>query len=130
MKKYKKIKSFEDLIVYQEAHKLLKIIYHLINKFPPEEKYNLCDQMRRAALSVTSNIAEGFARRTANDKCRFYINAKSSLSEINSQTITARDLKIVPTGLIDKTVKQIISTDKLLTNTIKATREERFINKK
>ncbi len=57
-----KIKSFTDLIVWQEGHRLVILVYEITKKFPKEETYSLIDQMRRAAASVTANIAEGFGR--------------------------------------------------------------------
>jgi len=76
-----KIKSFIDLNAYKEAHKLVLMIYQVTKEFPKEERYGLIDQMRRAAVSITSNIAEGFSRKTIKDKYQFYTLAQSSLIE-------------------------------------------------
>jgi four helix bundle protein len=70
--KNKKIISFTDLIVWQKAHQLVLDIYKITEKFPKKETYSLTDQMRRAAVSVSSNIAEGFGRYTYKDKIHFY----------------------------------------------------------
>jgi len=86
------IQSFKDLIVWQKAHKLVLDIYTITKKFPVEEKYGLGDQLRRASVSITSNIAEGFIMRTAKDKTRFYLTSKGSASECMNQIIIACDL--------------------------------------
>lgn len=87
-----KIKSFTDLNAFKEAHKLALLIYKTTKYFPKEEKFSLIDQMRRAAISITSNIAEGFSRNTIKDKCQFYTLAQGSLSELQSQLLLAKDL--------------------------------------
>ncbi len=87
-----KIQKFSDLIAWKEAHKIVLFIYRSTQNFPPSEKFGIVDQMRRASISITSNIAEGFGRRTAKDKINFYIMAKSSLAELENQCIASRDL--------------------------------------
>ena len=88
----KKIRSFTDLIVWQKAHKLILDVYLITKKFPIEERFGLCDQLRRASVSITSNIVEGFYRRTKNDKTHFYYLALSSLAEVRNQLLIAKDL--------------------------------------
>jgi len=87
-----KIKKFTDLITWQEAHKLVLLIYKLTARFPIEERFGITNQMRRAVISITSNIAEGFGRSTSKDKEYFYTTAKSSLAELENQSIASRDL--------------------------------------
>ena len=81
---YQKIKTFRDLISWQEGHNLVLMIYEVTKTFPREEAFGLTTQLRRAAVSCTSNIAEGFSRLTANDKAHFYTMALGSLTEIQS----------------------------------------------
>ena len=83
---------FTDLIVWQEAHALVLFIYSITKHFPKEEIYGLTSQMRRAAVSISSNIAEGFNRQSKADKVHFYSMALSSLSEVQSQGMIARDV--------------------------------------
>ena len=90
-----KIRTFTDLIIWQESHKLVLIIYRITKIFPREELFGLTSQMRRAAVSITSNIAEGFTRRNKKEKLQFYSIAKSSLTEIQSQLFIARDISYV-----------------------------------
>lgn len=87
-----KIKSFTDLFVWKEGHKLVVLIYRITKTFPKEELYSLIDQMRRAAASVTSNIAEGFGRQTYKEKVQFYYLAQGSLIELKNQILIAKDV--------------------------------------
>ncbi len=81
-----------DLIVWQKAHRLVLKIYQASSGFPKEETYCLASQMRRAAASVPTNIAEGFSRATAKHKLHFYNMAQSSLEELKYCIILSRDL--------------------------------------
>jgi four helix bundle protein len=88
-------KSFKDLIVWQKAHQWVLDIYQLTKSFPKEELFGLTSQLRRAAVSITANIAEGFKRRGYNDKAKFYNIAQSSLEECRYYLILATDLKFI-----------------------------------
>lgn len=87
-----KIASFQDLIVWQKSHTLVLRIYKTTSSFPKSEQFCLVNQLRRAAVSITSNISEGFYRRTASDKNSFYINAIGSVGEVKNQLLISRDL--------------------------------------
>lgn len=91
-------RSYKGLIVWQKSVSLVKQIYMLTSKFPPEEKFGIVSQMRRAAVSVPSNIAEGQARRTTGDYIRFVSTAEGSLAELDTQLIISIEL-----GFCDKT---------------------------
>jgi len=84
--------SFEKLNVWQQARGLTKEIYMVTNNFPAEEKFGLVSQMRRASISVGSNIAEGSSRKTEKDQAHFYTTAYSSLVELLNQLILSLDL--------------------------------------
>lgn len=86
-----KIRSYRDLIVWQNGIKLAKIIYKLTERFPRQETYALGDQIRRAAVSVPSNIAEGRARKSPAEFKRFLHISLGSLSEVDTQVILARE---------------------------------------
>lgn len=90
--KHKKIISFTDLTVWKKGHQLVLNIYKITKKFPKSESYILVDQMRRAVTSITSNIAEGFGRRTLKDRMRFYYQAQGSLTELKDQLLISKDL--------------------------------------
>ena len=87
-----KIVSFRDLEVWKESHALVLDIYGLTKKLPAEERFGLSSQMRRSAVSVPGNIAEGFKRKGKNDKCNFYNMAAASLEELRYYLILVRDL--------------------------------------
>lgn len=88
-----KAKSFKDLLVWQKSHELAIEIYKVTKNFPAEEKFALVSQMRRAAVSVAANIAEGFKRRGIKDKVNFYNISQASLDELDYYLILAKDLK-------------------------------------
>jgi four helix bundle protein len=73
-----KIRSFRDLDVWKEGHKLVLEIYKITKNFPKEEMFGLSNQLKRAAVSITSNIAEGFSRKSLKEKIQFYSMAKAS----------------------------------------------------
>ncbi len=79
--KRKPAKAFHDLIVWEKAHQFVLSIYHLSGNFPKNETYGLTSQIRRAAVSVPANIAEGFKKRTKPDKARYMNIAQASLEE-------------------------------------------------
>lgn len=89
------IKSFEDLTIWQESRKFTNKIYILTNKFPKEELYGLTSQIRRAAVSITSNIAEGFDRRSDKELSNFLSIARGSTAEVQNNLYIALDLKYV-----------------------------------
>lgn len=89
------IKSFTDLAVWQEGHKLVLLIYKITGSFPKPELYGLTSQIRRAAVSITSNIAEGFFRFHYKDKLNFYYDSRGSIAEVTNQAIIAKDLKLM-----------------------------------
>ena len=109
-----KIKNFTDLNAYKEAHKLVLIIYKFTAKFPKEERYGLINQMRRATVSITSNIAEGFSRDTIKDKCQFYTLAQGSLTELQSQLLISRDLSYLTREDFNQIANQTVIVNKLI----------------
>ncbi len=84
--------GYRKLIAYQKAKEVVKRTYKLLKKFPQEERFAMCDQLRRAVLSITSNIAEGVNRFSLKDKARFIEIAYGSLMEVSSQLEIAEDL--------------------------------------
>jgi four helix bundle protein len=88
----KSIRSYDDLLAWQKARSLVKNVYLVTDKFPPEERFGHTQQLRRAAVSVPSNIAEGYGRGAKNDYVRFLRMARGSLYEIQTQLLLAQDL--------------------------------------
>ena len=92
IQKRKPARSFEDLIVWQKSHAWVLRIYRISEGFPKSELYALTSQIRRAAVSVPANVAEGFKKRGVRDKLRFFNIAQGSLEECRYYLILARDL--------------------------------------
>ena len=84
--------GYRKLIAYQRAKEVVKRTYKLLKKFPAEERFAMCDQLRRASISVTSNIAEGVNRFFVKDKAHFIEIAYGSLMEVSSQMEVAEEL--------------------------------------
>ncbi|MBI2325806.1 four helix bundle protein [Candidatus Collierbacteria bacterium] len=119
---YDKIQSFRDLLVWQQAHQLVLSIYKTTKTFPREEMYSLVDQIRRAVVSVTSNIAEGFGRRSYKEKLQFYNLAMGSLTEVENQIDISHDLGYISRASYDEFVERILSVKKLLNRLMTATK--------
>ncbi|HMR99540.1 MAG TPA: four helix bundle protein [Anaerolineales bacterium] len=107
-------KNYRDLIVWQDAIKIAKTVYKLVEKFPKHENYALADQLRRAAVSVPSNIAEGQARKAPGDFRRFLHIALGSLAEVDTQLILAQEFGYLGKEDIDPMDEQIQNLRKKL----------------
>ncbi len=114
------IKKFTDLVAWQEAHKLVLLIYKITAHFPTEERFGITNQMRRAVISITSNIAEGFGRSTSKDKANFYTFSKTSLSELENQSIASRDLAYMSTSEFNSFQQQAEKVDRLIAGLYKS----------
>lgn len=123
-----KIKVFTDLHSWQEAHKLVLLVYSTTKAFPKEELFGLVSQMRRAAISITSNIAEGFGRRGYKEKIQFYYLAQGSLTELKNQIIIAKDIGYLLHEDSHKLINQANISHQLLQGLI--TKSKTFINLK
>lgn len=99
--------GFERLTVWQDARELTKMVYTVSNKLPASEMYGLSSQMKRAAISVVSNIAEGSGRTTLKDQAHFYQISFSSIIELLNQLILCNDLEFISDGELDLIRKEI-----------------------
>lgn len=115
-------RSFTDLIVWQEGHALVLNIYAETKNFPREEIFGITNQLRRAVVSVTSNIAEGFNRKTEKDKLHFYTMAIGSVAEAQNQLLIVRDVGYLDQEKFSKLADQTITIHKLLTGLMKSIR--------
>ena len=104
-------KHFQDLIVWQKAHEFVLLVYRYSESFPKNELYGLTSQARRSAVSVPSNIAEGFKKKTKPDKVRFLNIAQGSLEECRYYLILAKDLDY---GDTSKLMEKLEEVSKLL----------------
>lgn len=90
--KNSKIKTFKDLICWKESHLLILETYKITAKFPQSEVFALTSQIRRASVSITSNIAEGFARQSYKEKLQFYYISRGSIVEVENQLLICKDI--------------------------------------
>ena len=99
-------RSFRDLMVWQRAHEFVLAVYRFTETFPEREKYGLAHQMRRAAVSIPANIAEGFGQRSRAEKARFLNIAEGSLEECRYYLILTQDLGYGETEPLMATLEQ------------------------
>ncbi len=118
----KPIKSFTDLLAWQAGYDLSLATYKVTSSFPASENFGLISQMRRAAVSATSNLAEGFGRSTPKDKEHFYQMASGSLYELKSQAMIARGLNYIPDPEYKTLIERADKAHKLLNGLIRSHR--------
>ena len=106
--------SFDKLNVWQEAKKLVVDVYHLLDEFPKFEKYALCDQIRRAVVSVPSNIAEGSGRKSLKEQIRFLEISYGSLMEAFNQLLIAIDLNYITEESVEAIKPRIDAVAKMI----------------
>lgn len=89
------IRRFTDLDAWKESHQLVIIIYDISSRYPPSEKFNLVSQTRRAVVSITNNVAEGFGRFHYKDRLIFYYDSRGSVLEVQNCLLAARDTGVL-----------------------------------
>jgi four helix bundle protein len=114
------IKTFKELTVWQEAMNLVEMVYHQINTFPKTEIYCLTSQIRRAVISIPSNIAEGNGRKSRKEYLHFLSIANGSISELETQVLIAERLNLITIDISEQLQKQINSVGRLLSALIKS----------
>src|SRR3989344_693168 len=108
------VKSYKDLIVWQKGMELVKEVFVLTDKFPRSEVFGITSQMRRAAVAIQSNIAEGYGRKSLAYNHQFFSIAYGSALELETQTIISKDLKLVPLNSFEKTESILLEVCKML----------------
>jgi len=108
------IRSYKDLLVWQKAMAIAERIYALTKHFPKNELYGLTFQMRKAAVSIPSNIAEGHARESTRDYLRFLTIASGSLAELETQLALCERLNLVESGQVESLLKTATELGKQL----------------
>jgi len=108
------ITDFEDLEVWQESQNLAVDIYRITKSFPSDEKFGITNQLRRAASSISANIAEGFGRTSPKDKLRFYQIGYGSLLEVKSFLHLSQRLDYIDDAKTEELLSQAVSCQKLL----------------
>lgn len=119
-----KIKHFTDLEVWQKAHTLAVETYKATRIFPKEEIFSLVNQIRRAVISIGSNIAEGFSRNGSREKIQFYSIAKGSLSEVQNQLLVSKDIGYLPIDAFEKLFSLSTDIHKMLNRLSKSINEK------
>lgn len=123
-----KIQSFSDLNSWKKSHQLIIKIYKITEGFPAKENFCLTSQIRRAAISVSSNIAEGFSKPSYKEKSKFYSISLGSLTETQNQLLIARDLGYINEAIFNKLAKDTIFIHKLLNGLIKKSNKIHYKN--
>jgi four helix bundle protein len=100
----------------------------MTDSFPDSQKFSLASQVQRSSVSITSNLAEGFARRGKNEKIQFYHLALGSLTELQSQLLVARDLGYCSEEVSRKIANQTVFVSKLLNGLVKSAKEKKILN--
>ncbi len=114
------LKNYKELKVWQRAYKLCLEIYRITKGFPKDERYGLTSQIRRAAVSVPSNIAEGYGRKTTPEYIRFLYIAYGSNCELETQTLLSGDLGYIETGRLEILLGSIEEVERMLKALIKS----------
>ena len=109
-----KIGGYTDLLVWRKGIDLVKEIYQLTKPFPSDERFGLISQMRRAAVSIPSNIAEGQARRTTGEFIQFVSQAEGSLAELDTQLVLAEELGYAKTTQVASAADLIAELKRML----------------
>lgn len=117
-----KITSFKQLKSWQKGHDLVLVIYKTTSSFPKSETFGLTSQLRRAAVSITSNIAEGFGRTGKKDKQRFFQMSLGSLLEVENQIEIAKDINLINQKQYQEILNQINLVGKLTNGLILSTK--------
>ncbi len=115
-----KLKNYKDLKVWQKSYELCLEIYRITAKFPKEEIYGLISQIRRSAVSIPSNIAEGYGRKTTTDYIRMLYISYGSVCELETQILLAGDLDLIEKGELGKLKKDIAEIERMLKALIKS----------
>lgn len=114
-----KIKSFTDLNAWKYGHKLVLAIYKITKKFPKDEIFGITNQLRRAVVSYTSNLAEGFSRNSYKEKSQFYSISLGSLTEVQNQLIISKDVGYITQKQFDTLLELTVLCSKLTNGLIK-----------
>ena len=114
------LKNYKGLKVWQKSYQLCLEIYRVTAKFPKEELYGLTSQIRRSAVSIPSNIAEGYGRKTTLDYIRMLYISYGSVCELETQILLAGDLGFIEKGLLGRIITDIAEIERMLKALIKS----------
>ncbi|NCN86983.1 four helix bundle protein [archaeon] len=114
------MQDFRNLLIWKKSINLCEQIYLVTKNFPKEETYGLTNQIRRASISISSNIAEGCGRKTNKDFCNFLYIASGSLKEIECQLIIAQKLNYISLEILNKLIYETTEIGKMISGFIKS----------
>lgn len=114
-----KINSYKDLLVWQKGMELVKLVYSITQSFPNEEKFGLTSQIRRSAISIPSNIAEGYGRDFTRNYSQFLKISRGSLTELETQIIIAFEIGYLTDKDFNSVISLIEEENKMLNSLIK-----------
>ena len=117
-------KNHRELLVWQKAMRLVVAVYDLVRRLPKEENYGLSDQMRRAAISITSNIAEGNARCSVKDMAHFFYIAQGSRAELETQLELCELIGYISKDRLEPVLMQTQEIGRMLSGLIKSTLQQ------
>ncbi len=116
----KRVQSYKDLDVWKKGIEIVDIVYEISKKFPSEERFGLISQMQRSAVSIPSNIAEGYARQHTKEFQQFCYIALGSCSELETHLIIAKRRNYIANGIADKLEEFLDHESRMLMNLIKS----------
>ena len=120
-------KSFTDLIVWQKAHEFVLEVYKVTRDYPMEERFALCSQFQRTAVSIPANIAEGYKKLSKADKLRFLNISQGSLEECRYYIILSRDLSYISVKINNELTGTLEEVSKLLNSYIRGVMSKQFV---
>lgn len=118
------LRTFKDLKVWQKSYSLCMKVYTLARQLPRDERFQLSSQLRRAAVSVPSNVAEGYNRKTTNDYVRFLWMASGSLGELETQLLLTKDLGLCHENVVAPVIDATAEVERMLKALIRSLEEK------
>ncbi|MDP2684209.1 MAG: four helix bundle protein [bacterium] len=118
-----KIKTYKDLLVWQKAHNLVLSVYKITEEYPKHELFALTSQIRRAAISVSANLVEGFRRQSIKDSINFYNMSDASLEELKYHLLLSKDLNYININEYNTIMNKAEEVGKLLTKWLQSQRK-------
>ena len=122
MENTNKIRSFMDLDAWKKGHELVVATYQITKQFPKEELFGITNQMRRCAVSITSNIAEGFSRQSYKEKVQFYSIALGSVTELQNQFLISKDVGYISSEQFSEFENQLVTVHKIISGLIRSSK--------
>jgi four helix bundle protein len=120
-----KAKNFTEFRPWHEGHKLVLTTYRFLRAFPDEGQFSLRDEMKKAVVSVTNNIAEGYACDSAAERMNFFVLANAAMVEFQNCLLIARDVGYLKSAYFDEIARQAAIVNRQLAGLVSATKKER-----